>query len=221
MHTEVLIVGGGFGGLTAAKAFRKTSRDFKPDASLQGRTLADFLKSKSRPQTIAEAVDALIELQTQGGFIGIFHAMDEADVRRIMKHPLAMFDTDGDLVDPSSGFPHPRSYGAFPRILAKYVREERLLTLEAAVRKMTSMPAQWWGQSDRGLLRPGMIADVVVFDSLRIQDHSIYTDPNHYSTGVVHLLVNGTPVLENGIRTGKTPGRFLERSRREFAAQAN
>ncbi len=186
-------------------------REFKPQPSLQGRTLADLLKERGRPQTIAAAVEALIELQTQGGFIGIFHAMDEADVRRIMKNPLAMFDTDGDLVDPSSGFPHPRSYGAFPRVLAKYVREEHLLTLEAAVRKMTFLPAQWWGQSDRGWLKSGMIADIVVFDSVRIQDHSTYTDPNHYATGIVHLFVNGTPVLENGALTGEKPGRIIER----------
>jgi len=189
-------------------------REFKPVPSLQGRTLADFLQDKGRPQTIPEAVEALIEFQTQGGFIGIFHAMDEADVRRIMKHPLAMFDTDGDLVDPSSGFPHPRSYGAFPRVLAKYVREEHLLTLEEAVRKMTSMPAKWWGQGDRGLLKPGMFADVVVFDSEKIQDRSTYTDPNHYATGIVHLLINGTLVLENGARTGNKPGRFMERPAR-------
>jgi N-acyl-D-aspartate/D-glutamate deacylase len=186
-------------------------REFKPLPSLQGRTLADYLNSRGRPATIEAAVEALIELQRQGGFIGIFHAMDEADVRRAMKHRLAMFDTDGDLVEPSSGFPHPRSYGAFPRVLARYVREEHVLTMEEAIRKMTSMAAQFWGQTDRGLLKPGMKADVVVFDPARIQDRSTYTDPNHYSEGVVHLIVNGTPVLENGVLTGKKPGQFLAR----------
>jgi N-acyl-D-aspartate/D-glutamate deacylase len=180
---------------------------------LQGRTLADYLTERGRPTTVNEAVEAMIELQLEGGFIGIFEGMAEEDVIRIMRHPTAMFETDGDLVEPGVGFPHPRSYGSFPRVLAKYVRDEGVLTLEEAVRKMTALPAVWMGQSERGLLREGAIADVVVFDFGTIQDQAAYTDPHHYSTGVLHVFVGGVAVLENGEMTGQRPGRFLERLR--------
>ena len=188
-------------------------RDVASDSLLQGRTLADYLTDRGRPVSVAAAVDALIELQLKGGFVGIFHAMDERDVVRIMQHRLAMFDSDGDLVEPSAGFPHPRSYGAFPRVLGHYVRERHALTLEGAIRKMTSMPAQWWGQSERGLLKPGFFADVVVFDAARIADRSTYTDPNHYAEGVLDVVVNGVLVLKDGNLTRATPGRFLARGR--------
>ena len=131
---------------------------------LTGRTLADYLTEQGRPTTIPEAVEALIELQLDGGFIGIFFGMDEGDIERFMRHPGAMFETDGDLVEPGVGYPHPRSYGSFPRVLARYVRDRRVLTLEEAVHRMTQQPAAWLAQGDRGTLAPGMAADVVVFD---------------------------------------------------------
>ena len=121
-------------------------REMTGHPELQGRTIGDYLKGRKRPLTLEAAVEALIDLQLEGGFIGIFHAMDEADVKRIVRHPLAMFETDGDLVEPGEGFPHPRSYGSFPRILARYVREQKTLTLEAAIQKMTSMPARYRGR---------------------------------------------------------------------------
>lgn len=180
---------------------------------LRGRSVADYLKARGRPLTLDATVEALLELQLEGGFIGIFHAMDEGDVERILRHPLAMIETDGDLVKPGTGFPHPRSYGAFPRVLSRYVREQRVLTLEAAIRKMTSMPARFWSQDERGLVRAGMLADVVAFDADKVRDLASYTDPHHYSTGVVHVLVNGTLVLDGGALTGAKPGRFLPRKR--------
>ncbi len=181
---------------------------------MTGRTLADYLVGAGRPTTLDETIEALIELQLGGGFIGIFHGMDEADVIRIMQHPTAMFETDGDLVQPGVGFPHPRTYGSFPRILARYVRELEALTLEEAVRKMTSAPADWLGQSERGRLAVDLVADITVFDADRITDRAEFTDPHHYSDGVVHVWVGGTPVLRAGQMTGALPGRFLERERR-------
>ncbi len=181
---------------------------------MTGRTLADYLLDAGRPTTLDETIEALIELQLGGGFIGIFHGMDEADVIRIMQHPTAMFETDGDLVQPGVGFPHPRTYGSFPRILGRYVRELEALTLEEAVRKMTSAPADWLGQSDRGRLAVGMVADITVFDADRITDRAEFTDPHHYADGVVHVWVGGTAVLRAGEMTGARPGRFLERERR-------
>lgn len=123
-----------------------------------------------------------------------------------------MIESDGDLVGLGQGFPHPRSYGAFPRVLARYVREQKTLTLEKAIRRMTSLPAAQFKQTERGQIREGVFADVVVFDAAKIQDHATYTDPHRYSTGVVHLLVNGSPVIRNGALTGEKPGRVLRRN---------
>jgi N-acyl-D-amino-acid deacylase len=181
--------------------------DGRPD--MTGRTLEDWLVDAGRPTTLDATVEALIELQLQGGFIGIFHGMDESDIAHIMRHPTAMFETDGDLVQPGVGFPHPRTYGSFPRILGRYVRELGVLTLEEAVHKMTGLPAAWWGQSDRGRLAEGLIADVTVFDAESIADLSTYTDPHHYSTGVEYVLVGGEVVLDAGSMTDALPGEFL------------
>ena len=183
----------------------------RPD--LAGRTLADLLIDGGRPTTIAEAVEALIRLQLDGGFIGIFSGMDEGDIERFLRHPAAMFESDGDLVEPGTGYPHPRSYGSFPRVLSRYVRDRKVLSLEDAVRRMTKLPADWLAQTDRGTLAPGKAADVVVFDPATIRDRATYTDPHHYAEGVVHVAVNGTLVLRNGAMTGAKPGRFLERKR--------
>lgn len=181
---------------------------------MQGKTLAEFLTAFGRPNTIVEAVDAIIELQLSGGFIGIFEGMAEDDVIRIISHPTSMFETDGDLVELGRGFPHPRSYGSFPRILSKYVRDKEVLTLEEAIHKMTLLPALWIGQSDRGLIKKGAIADITVFDFETIQDKATFTDPHHFSTGILHVFIGGVAVLNNNKITGKRPGRFIERSRK-------
>ncbi|MFN8571204.1 MAG: D-aminoacylase [Gemmatimonadaceae bacterium] len=188
-------------------------REVPSDSTLAGKTLADFLHGRGRSTSIDEAVEALIELQLKGGFIGIFHGMDQRDVERFLQHPATMFETDGDLVELGTGFPHPRSYGSFPRVIAQYVRERPVLTLEEAIRKMTALPAAWLGDGDRGVLAPGKAADVVVFNLNEIADRSGYTDPHHYAEGVRHVLVNGTFVLESGAMTGALPGTFLQRQR--------
>ena len=154
-------------------------------------------------------MNAVIELQAKGGFIGIFEGMDESDVVKIIKHKTSMFNTDGDLVKPGEGFPHPRSYGAFPRVLAKYVRDEKIITLEEAINKMTYKSASWMRQNDRGLIKEGLIADITVFSIDKIQDIASYDDPHHYSEGVVHVIINGIPVLENKYMSKVTPGKFL------------
>ena len=183
------------------------------DQRYNGRTLADFVRGRKQLPTIANGIRALIDLQLQGGFDGIFHAMDEADVVRLLRHPWTMIETDGDLVGWGEGFPHPRSYGAFPRVLARYVRERNVLTLPEAIRRMTSLPAQQMRLRERGLLREGLYADVVVFDEAKVEDRATYTKPHQYATGIVHLLVNGAPVIQSGALTGEKPGRVLRRER--------
>ena len=190
-------------------------REVEGRPELQGRLLSDMLAESGRPTTLDEGVEALIDLELAGGFIGIFEGMSEEDVVRIMRHESGMFETDGDLVRPGVGFPHPRSYGSFPRILGKYVREDGVLTLEEAIRKMTNLPSTWLGQSDRGTIGVGMAADLVVFDPETIRDRAEFTDPHHYSIGIRHVFVAGEQVLDEGQMTAARPGRFLERADRQ------
>ncbi|MBI2403182.1 MAG: D-aminoacylase [Gemmatimonadetes bacterium] len=180
------------------------------DRRYDGKTLADLARDRRMPMTTQTGIRLVIELQLQGGFSAIYHSINEDDVRRIMRHPLAMFETDGDPVEIGVGFPHPRSYGTFPRILARYVRELGVLTLEEAIQKMASMPAEQMGQTERGTLREGAYADLTVFDAGAVQDRASYTDPHQYAVGIRHVLVNGTPVMRDGALTGERPGRWLK-----------
>lgn len=174
-----------------------------------GRTLADLARDRGLPNNEESGVQLVIELQLAGGFSAIYHFMDDADVRRIMRYPHSLFQTDGDPVGYGVGFPHPRSYGTFPRILGHYVRDERVLTLEEAIRKMTSASADQIGQGERGRIAPGMFADVTVFDFDQIQDKATYVDPHQFPVGIRHVLVNGVPVIRDGSITGEKPGRVL------------
>ncbi len=182
-----------------------------------GRTLADLAADRGLPLTLDTGVELVIELQREGGFSAIYHAMDEQDIIRIMQHPWAMFETDGDAVGYGVGFPHPRSYGSFPRVLARYVRDQGVLTLEEAIRRMTSMSMEQIGQLDRGVVREGMYADLVIFDFARIEDRATYTDPHQFSTGIQHLVINGIPVLQGGALTGARPGQVLRGPARPLA----
>jgi N-acyl-D-amino-acid deacylase len=160
--------------------------------------------------------DALMELviADHGETSCIISIMNEDDVRTALRHPMVSIDTDSETRAEdgplSVSKSHPRAWGTFPRILGKYVREEKLLTLEEAIRKMTSRPAARVGLSDRGILRPGMAADITVFDPATIRDVSTFEDPNHYSVGVRHVLVNGRAVIEEGKITAERPGRILK-----------
>ena len=187
-------------------------REHPSDSGLNGKTLADHLRARGVPLTLDSGFDALIALQATGGFIGVFYGMSDQDLDLFLQHPAASVSSDGDLVTPGVGFPHPRSYGAFPRVLARYVRERHVLTLEAAIHKMTGVPSAMLGVPRRGLLREGNFADIVVFDAERIVDRATYSDPHHYSEGVVSLFVNGVAVLRNGSATGNRPGRPIRRA---------
>ena len=180
------------------------------DESYNGKRLSDLAADRGLPNDLETGIDLVIELQLVGGFSVIFHAMDEEDVIRIMQHPLAMIETDGDPVSYGDGFPHPRSYGAFPRILARYVRELGVLQLEEAIRKMTSMPADQYNQKERGRILAGAYADLVVFDADTIQDEATYVDPHRYPIGIRHVMVNGRFVIRSGALTGERPGVWIK-----------
>lgn len=158
--------------------------------------------------------DLLIEENAQVGMV-IF-MMTEENLRRILAHPLVGVGIDGNAVAPygllGRGKPHPRYYGTFPRVLGKYVREERLVPLVEMIKKMTSMPARKFGLTRRGVLQSGNFADLVVFDPDRIIDKATWSDPHQYPAGVEHVLVNGGVVIERGAHTGKLPGTILRKN---------
>jgi N-acyl-D-amino-acid deacylase len=179
------------------------------DPSLAGRSLAEISLSRGRQATPEDAAETAMEIVAAGGASAVFHAIDEADVERIIRDPNTMIASDGEVPVFGEAAPHPRSYGTFARVLAVYVREKRLLTLEDAVRKMSSMPAHRIGLADRGLLRPGMKADLAVFDPARVRDAATFERPHQYAEGVTLVVVNGQPVFESGAMTAARPGRVL------------
>ncbi|HUR83426.1 MAG TPA: D-aminoacylase [Thermoanaerobaculia bacterium] len=172
--------------------------------------------AKERGVDQAEAALQLFE-EAEKSPLAIFpSSANEADMKAALVKPWVAFGSDSGAVveqlKDQGG--HPRAYATFTRVLARYVREEKLLTLEEAVRKMTSLAASRAGFKDRGVLREGMKADVIVFDPQKVQDRSTYEDPHHFSEGVSHVIVNGVPVLSDGAMTGKFPGRVLRRPAR-------
>lgn len=177
----------------------------------EGKTFADIAEERGREPTVDYGIELAIEIQTQGGAGGVWHVVDEADVRRIMRHPWTMVASDGGIGVLGHEHPHPRYYGAFPRVLAHYVREESVLALEEAIQKMTSLPAWRIGLPERGRVAEGLIADVVVFDAAAIRDRATFVQPHQFSVGVEYLFVNGTPVLRAGALTGERPGHVLQR----------
>ena len=181
----------------------------KFDPSLSGKTLADATRLAGREVTFSNAAETAIEIQEKGGCSAIYHAIGEEDVLRIMAHPATMIASDGGIVPFGEDVPHPRNYGTFPRVLGRYVRELHVLTLEQAVQKMTSFPAGRLGMWDRGLLRPGLKADLVVFDPDTIADKSVFGDPHHYAEGISYVVVNGEVVLDGGKMSGERSGRVL------------
>jgi N-acyl-D-amino-acid deacylase len=177
---------------------------------LTGRTLAEVakLRGKSPEET---AMDLVIE---DGSRVDtVYFMMSEDNVKRQIKLPWVSFDSDAASLAPEGVFlksnPHPRAYGNFARLLGKYVRDEKVIPLEEAIRRLTSLPAENLKIKQRGWLKPDYFADVVVFDPARIQDHATFQKPHQYSTGVLHVFVNGVQVLKNGEHTGAKPGRVV------------
>jgi dihydroorotase/N-acyl-D-amino-acid deacylase len=179
------------------------------DPSLAGKNLAEITRARGAEPNFENAAETAIDLQLKGGCSAIYHAIDEEDVVRIMKSPYTMVASDGIIPVPGQAAPHPRSYGTFARVLGRYVREQHVLTLEEAVRRMSSYPAQRIKLWDRGLLRPGMKADIVIFDPEKVGDRSEFTKPHQYSVGFRDVMVNGKFALRNDAVTTERPGRVL------------
>jgi len=179
------------------------------DSSLNGKNFAEVLTERGVPLSMSAAADLALELQENGGCSGVFHAMSEEDVERIMRHPRTMIASDGGIHVPGEGVPHPRNYGSFARILAYYVREREIISAGEAIYKMTKMPAQRIGLNNRGRIEVGAMADIAVLNLDTVQDTASFKQPHQYATGVQHVLVNGVLVLEDARMTGARPGRSL------------
>jgi N-acyl-D-aspartate/D-glutamate deacylase len=183
-------------------------RRYRPDPSMEGRLLSDLAVEQGR-----DAIAVALDIIREGSASIVSFNMDDGDVETLMAQPWTMTSSDGDLVPWMEGVPHPRSYGSFPRKIRLYVQEESVLPLEAAIRSMTSLPALVWGLSDRGALRAGAAADVVVFDLDRVKDTAEYTAPHQLAEGMVWVFVNGQAAVRAGAFADTRAGRVLQKGR--------
>lgn len=179
------------------------------DPSMNGKTLAEVTAARRPPVTLENAAETVLWIVEHGNAQGIFHAIGEEDLERILVHPATMVASDGEVAIFGRAHPHPRSYGTFVRVLGMYARDKKLLPLETAVQKMTALPAQRLGLADRGVLREGLKADIAVFDAARVRDTATFEKPHSYAEGVHHVIVNGELIVEGGRVTGALPGRVL------------
>lgn len=179
---------------------------------LEGKTLKDWIVMDGKKPTIENGAEYVIRGQRNGGASCIYHAMEEKDVEKIMQHPLTMIASDGRLSFPGIGHPHPRAYGTFPRVLGKYVREKKLLSLQEAIYKMTLFPAKTYGIENRGQLKKGLKADLVIFDPNTIIDKATFIQPHQYPVGISHVLVNGKWSIKNGEFLNKMNGLVLRKT---------
>jgi N-acyl-D-amino-acid deacylase len=182
---------------------------YTPDRSLEGKTLADVAKARNRPPA-----EAVLDLLVKGDASLVSFNMSDDDIDRIMRQPFTMTCTDGDLVAFGNGKPHPRGNGAFARKLHVYVEERKVIDLPFAIRSMTSLPASVLGMKDRGILRPGAWADIVVFDPSRVRDVATYQQPHQLAEGMQYVLVNGVVAENAGAWTGKLAGKIVTPERK-------
>lgn len=182
---------------------------YRHDKSYNGLNIVEAANKMRGADTLNDQIETILEIQRNGGASGVFHGMSEDDLKTFMRHPNTMVACDSGLRKLGEGVPHPRGYGDNARVLARYVRELKLLRLEDAIRKMTSLPATTFRLEGRGLLREGNWADIVVFDPEKVRDVSTFNDPHHYSEGFRHVLVNGVCVIKDDQLTGARPGKVL------------
>lgn len=180
--------------------------NYNYDTTCNGKSIEQINIMKGRKSTLANEAETILEIMTRGGASAVFHGMSEDDIKFIMKYPYNMFASDATIRVLNSGNPHPRGYGTNARILGKYVREEKILSLEEAIRRMTSLPAQKFRLKNRGLLLEGYAADIVIFDEKDVKDLSTFDKPHQYSTGFHFVLVNGVLTVDESKHTGARGG---------------
>ena len=194
-----------------------TVAQYRPQPSYNGRTITEINLLTERPATIDAEIETILDMMIEGGEAGsvygasmIYHYMSMEDVDTIFRYPNAAVASDGTIMQFGRGQPHPRSYGTNARILADFVRERQVLTLEDAVRRMTSLPARTFSFHDRGIVRPGFVADLVLFDPAIVADMATFEYPHQYSIGFDYVIVNGIAVVAEGRLTDVRSGRFIK-----------
>jgi len=179
------------------------------NTSLEGKNLAELCIERDLEPSPYNAAMVVFEIIKGGGASAVYHAINSDDVDLIMQHPMTSIASDGPMTVFGIGSPHPRTYGTFARVLGSYVRDRNILSLEEAVRKMTSLPAQILSIDNRGLIQEGYYADITIFDASTVTDKATFEDPHQYAEGINSVLVNGVIVVENGAHNGSKPGRVL------------
>ncbi len=193
-----------------------TVAQYRPQPSYNGRTITEINKLLERSPTVDNEIETILEMMVAGGAAGysqgasmVYHYMSNEDVDTIFRYVNAAVASDGTIMSFGRGQPHPRSYGTNARILSDFVRERQVLTLEDAVRRMTSLPARTFSFHDRGIVRPGLVADLVIFDPERVTDKATYEDPHQYSEGIDVVIVNGAIAVDGGTPTDVRAGQFI------------
>ena len=180
------------------------------DPGLNGLNVAEAAKARRGSDSLDDQAEIVLDIQQHGGASGVFHGINEDDLKIFLRHPNTMIASDSGVRRLGEGVPHPRGYGNNARVLARYVREQKVLRLEDAIRRMSSLPANTFHFKGRGELREGNWADIVVFYPEKVQDTSTYKDPHHYATGIPYVLVNGVLVLNDGQHTDAKAGQALK-----------
>jgi N-acyl-D-amino-acid deacylase len=182
---------------------------YRPNPEFNGKNIAEITQIARNSKKVDDQIDQILEMYDKGGAAMVYRAMSEADVRNIMREPFTMIASDSSVREFNVGMPHPRGYGDNARILGEYVRNQKLLTLEDAIRKMTSLPAQTFSLRDRGQIREGFAADLVIFDEATVTDKATFDKPHQYAEGFSNVIVNGQVVFDGQKMTGAMPGQAL------------
>jgi N-acyl-D-amino-acid deacylase len=190
-----------------------TVATYRANAALNGQTMKAVAMTMFGRDAADDQLEAARVMMLSGGASMVYHFMSEDDIERIMRHPMVSVASDGGIVTFGSGVSHPRSYGNTVRVLARYVRERKVISLEEAVRKMTSLPARHFGLTGRGELKVGAAADIVIFDPATVSDVATYDAPHAYPVGLSHVLVNGVPVMRDGVQLAARPGDVVRRAK--------
>lgn len=182
---------------------------YSHDRSLNGMTVMEAARKVRKADTLDDQIEMILEINANGGASGVFHSMSETDLIAYLRHPNTMIAADSGIRLWREGVPHPRGYGNNARCLALYVREKKILRMEDAIRRMTSLPATAFRLKDRGVLRVGAWADIVVFDPKTVQDNATFTDPHQYATGFLSVYVNGVATVKTDEHTEARGGRVI------------
>jgi len=180
--------------------------NFEPDTSLNGKSVPEVARRMRGSDSLDDQIETILEIEARGGASAVFHGMSEENIQRFLIHPFTMIASDAGPRRFGEAVPHPRGYGNNARVLSRYVRELGLLSIEEAIRKMTSLPAGTFKLGQRGEIRPGFIADLVIFDPATVEAPSTFNDPHHYASGFSDVIVNGVPVIRAGALTDQRPG---------------